>query len=119
MFTALVIFVTGFPDLSPILIQATLLLLNFLLLLFIFLMLWVGNQGLYCMKNIPPFARGAQIFNLLYSFGVCLLGFVVVLVFVYLNLIVLALASLVMWVVFVVFGYFFITKPYIELRKKH
>lgn len=68
---------------------------------------------------MPPFTRGMVICSYLESFGISLLGIVEVLMFVFVGLIGLALASFATWTVSLILGYFFIMKPSMEIRKKH
>jgi len=116
--TTLVIFITRFSDPSPILIQATLFLLYFLICLFTFLLLYIHVAGFHFMKDIPPLTRGSRMIIFLEVLGVSLFGVVVNLIFVSFNLTGLALASFVMWGVFTILGYV-VTKPAMEIREKY
>jgi hypothetical protein len=116
--TVLVIFITGFSDLSPVLIQVTLFLLSFLLGLFIFLLGWISNLDVYYIKDIPPYTKGMMICSLLEFLGISLFGIIVSLLFIFFNLIVLASASFVMFAVFFILSYLYIMKPQMKIRKK-
>lgn len=59
-----------------------------------------------------------QICTFLESFGVSLFGIVMALMFVFFDLIALAMVSLIMEAVFLILGYFFTLKLLMEIRKK-
>ena len=58
-----------------------------------------------------------KICGFLETFGISLLGLVEVLMFVFVDLIALAMASFVVWAVSTALGYFFVMKPAMEIRQ--
>jgi hypothetical protein len=116
--TVLVLFITGFSDPSPKLIQITLFLLCFIFDLFIFLLAWVSNLDIRYIKDIPPYTKGMKICSFLEYLGISLFGIVVTILFIFYNLIFLASASFIMFIVFLTLSYFYIMKPQMEIRIK-
>jgi hypothetical protein len=116
--TTLVLVITRFSDPSAFLVQVTLYVLTFLFDLFTFLLSWISNQDLFFIKNIPPVTTGMRICGFLEFFGVSLLGLVIPVLFLFFNLKLLFVLSVVTWAVFVVCGVFFTAKPAAEARKQ-
>lgn len=115
--TMLVLFITRFSDPSPIIIQATLFLLYFLICLFTFLLVCIHVRGFHYVKDLPPLTRESRMIIFLEISGISLTGIAVNLIFVSFNLIGLALVSFATWAFFSILGYVF-TKPAMEKRKK-
>jgi hypothetical protein len=103
-------------DPSAVLIQVTLYVLTFLFYLFTFLLAWIGNLDLFFMKNIPPFTTGMRICSFLEFLGISLLGLVMPVLFLFFNLTLVSVMSIVTWAVFVASGYFFTVKPSTKVR---
>jgi L-asparagine transporter-like permease len=93
-------------------------LLCFLLNLFIFLLSWISNLDIHYIKDIPPYTQGMILCSFFEYLGISLFGIVVTLLFISYNLIFLASASFIMFLVFLTLSYFYINKPQKEIRKK-
>jgi uncharacterized membrane protein len=114
--TTLVLVITRFSDQSAFIVQVTLYVLTFLFDLFTFLLAWITNQDLFFMKNIPPFTTGMKICGFLEFFGISLLGLVIPVLFLFFNLTLLFMLSIVTWAVFVASGFVFTMRPVAKAR---
>jgi hypothetical protein len=117
-FTAITIFVTLFPNLSSFSSQATLFFLAFMFYLFEFLLFYAIFYLSYCVKAVPPEAKGRRTAMWLWLLGFSLWGIAIVLMFTLWNLTYLAMATGAMYAVFTILSAIFIWKPTIELYKK-
>lgn len=115
--TTLVLVITLFSDRGAFLVQVVFYILTSLVYLFAFLLAWVSNLDLFFIKNIPPTTIGMKICQFLEFFGIGLLGLVIPLLYVYFNLLLLSVLSIVTWAAFMAGGYFFNMKPMRKVRK--
>jgi hypothetical protein len=112
-FTTLTILITRLPDPSSIMSQLVLFFIAVLFYLFIFLVGWNANTIIYFCKKVPPKTKQLSTFNLLTLVSYVLLGVTVILMFLLWNLIYLALASGIVWALFIISFYIFVWKPFI------
>ena len=118
MFTAITVLITQLPDPNNISAQLVLLFMAVMLDIFMFYMGNFYQQVLYFCRNVPAYSGRKSIFNILSDLSVLLgLGVSTVLLFLLCNLIYLALAQLIAWVLTSVGAYKSIFKPYYEKRK--
>ena len=116
-FTVLTLLITLLPDPSSIKAQVTFFFLAVLFDLLIFLVAWNSINNVYLCRNVPPLTKRLAIFNWLSLLSFSLSGVAVVLVFLLSDLIYLALASGIVWVLFIFAIYLFTWKPLKEFRK--
>jgi len=112
-FTTITLLITRLPDPSSIMSQLVLFFIAVLFFLFIFLVGWNANTIIYFCRNVPPKTKQLSIFNLLTVMSYILLGVTVILMFLLWNLIYLALASGIVWALFIISFYIFVWKPFI------
>jgi hypothetical protein len=112
-FTTLTLLITRLPDPSSIMSQLVLFFIAVLFYLFIFLVGWNANTIIYFCRNVPPKTKQLSLFNLLTLVSYVLLGVTVILMFLLWNLIYLALASGIVWALFIISFYIFVWKPFI------
>ena len=108
-FTVIGIFLSQLPDLTSVMSQATLFFLTLLFEFFLFLSAWQMTIIIGCAPARivytaygGVFKREVATFSLLMFLGLSLLGMSVILMFLLWNLLYLALASGVVWIVFIV-----------------
>ena len=117
-FTAITVLITRLPDPSQILAQVTLFFLTFVLHIFQ-LILCIGIGYLvYCVKDAPQETKGRKIGMYLWILGFGVWGFAIVLMFLLWNLIYLASATAILYVLFTVLQYILAWKLVIEHRRK-
>ena len=116
-FTALTILLTQLPDPSTLMSQFTLFFLGALFYQFIFLLGWHNAVVIRRCKNIPPITKEITTLNSLVSLSYIWLSLIVVLMFLIWNLVYLALAIGVVYVIFIILGSTYVTKPFMEYRK--
>ena len=116
-FTVLTLLITLLPDPSSVKAQVTFFFLAVLFDLLIFLVAWNTINNVYLCRNVPPRTKGLATFNWLSLLSFSLSGVAVVLVFFLSDLIYLALASGIVWVLFIFAIYLFTWKPLKEYRK--
>ena len=111
-FTVISIFLNQLPDPTSGLSQITLFLLTLLFEFFLFLSAWQMSILISCAPARIVYAAHAQVFrrevatfSLLMFLGLSLLGMSVMLMFLLWNLFYLALASSVVWILFIVTAY--------------
>jgi hypothetical protein len=114
--TIFVLFISLFPDLSSLIMQTTLFLLLLLLRIFHIVMIHLNHIDLGYIKELPPYTRDQGLCDILLFLSTTGLGLVQVLAFFFVKLINLALISLVVLAVSLVFDGFFTIKPYMERR---
>ena len=116
-FTAFTILLTQLSDPSSIASQFTLFFLAGLFYLFMVLLMWSHRHIMRYTKNIPPLSKGTNTFNFLLLVSFWGLGTTMVLMPFIWNLIYLALATGIMWVTFIMLGWVYIMRPFVEYRK--
>ena len=115
MFTAITVLITRLPDTTSIMVQFALFFMAIMLDIFIFYMGSFYTQVVYLCKNVPSYSGRKSFFNLLSDTSVILgLGGSTVLLFLLWNLIYLALAQTIAWVLTSVVIYKRISKPFYE-----
>jgi len=124
IFTAIALFLTLLPDPSLILVQVT---LFFLAIMFELLLaqIFAFNEVLdYCIRVAPPLPKRlttgytSRFWRSLWDLLYVSLGVVVVLMFLIWNLVVLAVASCIMYVLSVVFSYAVVRIPLRRIQNK-
>ena len=116
-FASITILITQLPDPSQILIQATLLFLATMFYLFVFLSFYMIGCILHCVENVPPRTKllgYGKVVSFLTAMSFPIWGVAVVLMFLFWNLVYLALASFIVLLVFNIWGIFAIVKPNFE-----
>ena len=119
--TVITLLVTQLPDPSLFFAQVTLFFLALIFDLLLFILSWSGWFVLYFCERVPPMTRIARIATLLAFTMYQLLGIVIILMFLLLDLILLASAAFLMWIIFLVLTLVFIYRPltrFKETRKK-
>ena len=108
-FTVLGIFLNQLPDLTSLISQSTLFLLTFLFELFLFLGAWQLSIIISCAPARIVYAAYSRVFkrevatfSYLMLIGLSLLGLSVTLMFLLWNLLYLALASGIVWIIFLI-----------------
>jgi hypothetical protein len=111
-FTVISIFLNQLPDPASVMSQITLFFLTLLFEFFLFLLAWQMSIIISCAPSrvvyaahAHAFRREVNTFNLLMLLGFSLLGMSVMLMFLLWNLLYLALASSVVWVVVLIITY--------------
>lgn len=121
-FASITIIVTQLPDPGQILIQVTLFFLAVILNLFLFLAFYFLACILHCVENVPPETKLPPHLRFVHSLlpiSFALWGLAVVMMFLFWNLVYLALASFIMLVVFIIWNGYAIARPMFEhLRKR-
>jgi len=117
IFTVLTLLITLLPNPSSIKAQVAFFFLAVLFDLSIFLIAWNTVNNVYLCRNVPPRTKGLATFNWLSLVSFGLSGVAVVLVFLLSDLIYLALASGIVWILFIIAIYLFTWKPLKEYRK--
>ncbi len=117
IFTSLTLLITLLPDLTSTMSQFTLFFLAALYDLTTFLVGWNSVNVVYFCRNVPPRTKQLSAFNWLLMLSFDLSGLAILLIFLLSGLIYLALASSVVWVLFIVAIFFFTWKPLTEYRK--
>ena len=118
MFTAITVLIALLPDPSHIRIQLVLLFMAVMLDIFMFYMGNFYQRVLYFCRYVPASSGRKSVFNVLSDLSVLFgLGVSTVLLFLLCNLIYLALAQLIAWMLTSVAAYKSIFKPYYEKRK--
>jgi len=118
MFTAITVLVTQLPDPSSIMAQFILFFMAVMLDIFIFYMGSFYQRVIYFCKNVPPNSGKKSFFNILSDTSVVLgLGGITVLLFLLLNLVFLALAQTLAWLLVSITVYKSVFKQYYEKRK--
>jgi len=117
-FTAITLLLTLLPDPSQILAQVTLFFLALVFYLFQFIVFFAIYYLMYCVRGVPPEARGRRSLGLLLFSGFSLWGLVIVLMFLLWNLTYLALASGTVYALFTILAFIYIWKPALELMSK-
>lgn len=116
-FTVISIFLNQLPDLTSVMSQATLFLLTLVFEFFLFLLAWQMTIVISCAPARVVyvaygyvFRREVATFSMLMLLGFSLLGMSVTLMFLLWNLLYLALASSVVWIVILMTTYSIIRK---------
>jgi len=119
MFTAITLVITRLSDPSNLMAQFVLFFMAVMLDIFIFYMGSFYQEVIYLCKNRPSYSGRKSPFNVLSDVSVILgFGGSTVLLFLLWNLIYLALAQTVVWILTSVVIYKKIFKPYYEKRKR-
>ena len=111
-FTTLTLLITLLPDPSQIFAQVTLFFVMFVFFLLDFLAGWGATDLVYFCRKTPPLTNQLKIFNYLSLSGYSLIGLLPGLMFLAKNLTYLALASWLVWVVFLIAMYVVCWKPF-------
>jgi len=111
-FTTLTLLITLLPDPSQIFAQVTLFFVMFVFFLLDFLAGWGATDLVYFCRKTPPLTNQLKIFNYLSLSGYSLIGLLPGLMFLAKNLTYLALASWLVWVVFLISMYVVCWKPF-------
>ncbi|MFW9913155.1 MAG: hypothetical protein ACFFEU_11820 [Candidatus Thorarchaeota archaeon] len=120
-FTVITLLVTQLPNPSLLIAQVILFLLALIFELLLFYISWSYWYVLYFCERVPPMTTSARITTFLAFTMYQLLGIVIILMFLLLNLTSLALAALLIWVIFLVLTYVLVYRPltrFRETRKK-
>jgi hypothetical protein len=117
-FTAITILLTRSPDPSLLMSQVTLFFLAFMFYLFQFILLYSIYYLAYCIKDVPPDAKGRKTGVVLWFTSFSLWGIAILLMFLIWNLTYLAIASGLVFAMFDVLTLVFIYKPFIERSKR-
>lgn len=117
-FTSITILLTLLPDPNQVLSQVTLFFLAFMFDLMLFMLSFAIFYVTFCVKAVPPEAKGRRTIMWLWVLVFSLWGLAIVLMFFLWNLMYLALASGVTYVLFTILDYIYIWKPFIELSKR-
>jgi len=118
MFTAIIVLITRLPAPSSIMTQLVLFFMAVMLDIFMFCMGRFYQAVVYLCKNVPVYSGRKNLFNLLSDVSVILgLGGTTVLLFLLWDLIYLALAQTVAWVLTSIAVYKSILEPHYEKRK--
>ena len=117
MFTAIAILLTQLPDRTSLMAQASFFFMATLLDIFIFFMGKFYMEVTYLCRNVPPQSGKPSFSNIMSDLSVLLgLGVATVLIFVTLNLFYLALAQLIVLIIFAVVTYRSIFKPFYKKK---
>ena len=111
-FTSLTLLITLLPDPSQMFAQVTLFFVMFVVLLLDFLAGWGATDLVYLCRKTPPLTNQLKIFNYLSLSGYSLIGLIPGLMFLVKNLTYLALASWLVWIVFLIAMYVVCWKPF-------
>ena len=118
MFTSITVLIALLPDPSNIRVQLVLLFMAVMLDIFMFYMGNFYQRVLYFCRKVPASSGRKSVFNVLSDLSVLFgLGVSTVLLFLLFNLIYLALAQLIAWMLTSVAAYKSIFKPYYEKKK--
>ena len=118
MFTAITVLITRLPDPSNIMAQFVLFFMAVMLDIFVFYMGNFYQAVVYLCKNVPSYSGRKSLFNFLSDSSILLgLGGTTVLLFLLWNLIYLALAQTIAWVLTSIAVYKSIFEPFYEKRK--
>ena len=125
-FTVISIFLNQLPDLTSVMSQATLFLLTLVFEFFLFLLAWQMTIVIGCAPARIVYAayghvfrREVATFSMLMFIGLSLLGMSVMLMFLLWNLIYLALASSIVWIVFLLTSYSIILQNIKRTRARY
>ena len=110
--TTLTLLITLLPDLRQISVQVTLFFLAFLFDTFMFLTGWASFHILYFCRRVPRKTRQMDILNRIAVACFNMWGIAIVMMFFFSNLNYLAIASAVVWVLFIIVYYITIWKPF-------
>jgi len=117
-FTAITILVAQLPDPTQIMSQVTLFFLTFLLDSMQFILFYSIMYLAYCIKEVPPETKMRPRVMWLFYISFNLWSIAVVLMFLLWNLTYLALASGIMYALFIILGYIPGFNSFIELSRK-
>jgi hypothetical protein len=118
MFTAITLVITRLPDPSTVMAQFTLFFMALMLNTFILYMGMCYMAVVPLCKNVPSYSGKRNLFNILSDISVMVgLGGSTVLLFLLWNLIYLAIAQTVTWILFSVIIYKSTLKPHYQTRK--
>jgi hypothetical protein len=120
-FASITILITQLPDPSQILIQVTLFFLATMFYVFVFLSFYFIGCILHCVKNVPPDTEllgYKKVVSFLATISFPIWGVSVVLMFLFWNLLYLALASFIVLLAVDIWSIFAIVKPNFEHLKK-
>ena len=118
MFTVITILLTQLPNLNSPQSQLTLFFFSVIFNLATFLAFFVTMEGIYYCRRIPPLSKRRAIINMLNLLVTVMIGLTVTLLFLLWNLTFLVITSGIVWMGFVISGFFFVWKPFTEYRKK-
>ena len=117
-FTTITLFVTTFPDLQEMRVQAVLLFLTMIFDLFVYLIIWcLTEDSMYC-SYLPPMTRRQRVWSNLTLVGLIFWGLSIPAMFLVWRLDVLALVTTVIWVVLVPIGYYTLAARSMERRRR-
>lgn len=117
MLTVITVLITQFPDPSSTMAQIVLFFMAVVLDIFAFYMGSFYQRVLYFCKNVPSYSGRKSLFNILSDSSIILgLGGTTVLLFLLWNLIYLALAQTIAWILTSIAAYKSTFKPYYEER---
>ncbi len=117
-FTSITVLLTLLPDPKQVLSQVTLFFLAFMFDLMLFMLSFAMFYLAFCVKAVPPEAKGRRSMMWLWFLIFSLWGISIVLMFLLWNLIYLALTSGIMYALFAILTVIFVWKPAIELFRK-
>ncbi len=111
LFTSYTILITRLPDPSTILAQSTLLIISIYLSICTFCLASFAEASVTYCKNMPPLSNRLAITNLLFLFGgTTSMATAVILMSLLWNLVYLALAQSIQWILWIVAIYFIILR---------
>lgn len=110
--TTLTLLITLLPDTSQITVQVTLFFLASLFDTFMFLTGWTNVFILYFCRRVPRSTRHLNVLTRIGSACFNMMGGAIVMIFFLSNLHYLALASTVVWILYVIAAYTIIWKPF-------
>ena len=117
-FTAITLLITLLPNPGSFQSQFTLFFLASMFYLFLFMLFYGIFYLSYCVKAVPPEAKGRRIVMWLWFLSFSLWGIAVVLMFLLWNLTYLALVAGIMYALFTMLTVIYVWKPALELYKK-
>ncbi len=115
--TTLTLLITLVPDPSQTTVQLTLFFSGILFNIFMFLAGWSSFNLIYFCRKVPRLTRELNIINHVAVVGFSIFGGIIVMIFLFSNLRLLALASTFPWLFFVIFTYIFIWRPFRKFRE--
>ena len=117
-FTAITLLITLLPNPGSFQSQFTLFFLAFMFYIFQFMLFYGIFYLSYCIKAVPPEAKGRRIVMWLWFSSFGLWGVAIVLMFLLWNLTYLAMASGIVYILFTLLTIIFVWKPVLELYRK-
>ena len=117
IFTSITILLTQLSDQSRMQAQVTLFFLALLFYLLVFLALYARAEVTYLLINMPPSSKKRTAFNLAILLVLSMSGLAIILMFLLWSLVYLALASGVVWVLYIISVLILIVKPFQEYRE--